>query len=293
MSVSTQSMVGPRKPIAIPSFFLKRGAAKLVIGGGIVGLIVLVVVLSRWIAPYDPVAQSLRERLRPPVFAGGDIRHLLGTDELGRDILSRLMSGGRISLAIAALAVVGSTVLGTFLGLIGAYYGGKLDAVLTTVAEIQLAIPSILIIIIFLAVIGPSIITLGLILALSDWVSYARTMRARALVEQAREYITAARAIGARDMQIIRRHLWPNVLPTLLVLATLSVGGVILTESSLSFLGLGVQRPFPSWGRMVSDGQAYLTKAWWISGMPAAVIALTVFGLNLVGDGLRQLWKME
>jgi peptide/nickel transport system permease protein len=132
-----------------------------------------------------------------------------------------------------------------------------------------------------------------LILALSDWVSYARTMRSRALVEQAREYITAARTIGASDMQIIRRHLWPNVLPTLLVLATLSIGGVILVESSLSFLGLGVQRPFPSWGRMVSDGQAYLTKAWWISGMPAAVIALTVFGLNLVGDGLRQIWKME
>jgi peptide/nickel transport system permease protein len=293
MSVSTQSMVGPKKPMVIPSFFLKRGAGKLVIGGGIVGLIFLVVVLSPWIAPYDPVAQSLRERLRPPVFAGGEIRHLLGTDELGRDILSRLMSGGRISLTIAALAVVGSTVLGTFLGLVGAYYGGKLDAVLTMVAEIQLAIPSILIIIIFLAVIGPSIVTLGLILALSDWVSYARTMRARALVEQARDYITAARTIGATDMQIIMRHLWPNVLPTLLVLATLSVGGVILTESALSFLGLGVQRPFPSWGRMVSDGQAYLTQAWWISGIPAAVIALTVFGLNLVGDGLRQIWKME
>ncbi|CAG0954560.1 putative D,D-dipeptide transport system permease protein DdpC [Anaerolineae bacterium] len=293
MSASTLPIPGFAKPVAKVSFFAKRGATKTLLGGSIVGLIILFVVLSPWIAPYDPIKQALSERLRPPMFFGGDLRHLFGTDELGRDLLSRVMSGGRVSLTIAALAVVGSTSLGTFLGLISAYYGGKLDSVLTMLAEIQLSLPSILIIIVFLVVFGPSIVTLGLILALSDWVSYSRTMRGRGLVESARDYIVAARAIGVKDWHIILRHLWPNVLPTLLVLATLSIGSVILTESSLSYLGLGIQRPFPSWGRMVSDGQAYITNAWWISTIPALVIGLMVFGLNLLGDGLRQLWKME
>jgi peptide/nickel transport system permease protein len=270
-----------------------RGLGRSLLGGGLVGIIVAIVVLSPILSPFDPIKQELSERLQPPVFFGGNMLHILGTDELGRDILSRVMAGGRISLAIAALAVVGETLLGTFLGIASAHFGGNFDGLVTMAAEIQLAIPNILIIIIFLVVLGPSIVTLGLILAITGWVNYARTMRALALVEVAKDYTTAARALGASDMWIILRHLWPNVMPTLLVLATLSVGGVILTESALSFLGLGVQRPFPSWGRMVADGQAYLTTAWWLSTVPAMVIATVVFGLNLLGDGLRQMWKMD
>jgi peptide/nickel transport system permease protein len=293
MSTAATRMGDLVRPTAIISPLARRGMVKTIVGAILCGLVILLVAVSPWLSPYDPIKQVLTDRLHPPIFAGGAPDHLLGTDELGRDVLSRLMAGGRISLLIAALAVIGSTCVGSVLGLVGAFYGGKLDSFLTMLAEIQLSLPSILIIIVFIALVGPSVVTLGLILALSDWVVYARTMRGRALVEQAREYIMAARASGVKNRRIILRHLWPNVSSTLLVLATLSVGGVILTESALSFLGLGVQRPFPSWGRMVSDGQAYLTNGWWISTMPALVIASTVFGLNLLGDGLRQLWKME
>ncbi|SEQ10655.1 peptide/nickel transport system permease protein [Devosia sp. YR412] len=277
-----------RRPFRIP-----RGAGKAIGGGAVLLIIVVACFLSPWITPYPPNAVKLSARLMPPVFAGGSFEHLLGTDEVGRDILSRVMMGGSTSLSIGVLAVVVSTAIGSLMGLVAGYFGRFFDAVITIAAEIQLALPSMLIIFFFLAVIGPNIITIALVLALSDWVLYARMVRARTMVERARDYVAAAKVLGAGHGRIIFNHLWPNVLPTILVVSMISLGGVILSESALSYLGLGVQRPWPSWGRMVADGQQRLQVAWWISVCPAAAIATVVFCANLLGDGLRQLWKVE
>lgn len=262
---------------------------KIILGSLMVGSVVGLVLLSLVWIPYEPNAQSLTDRLLLP----GSDRHLLGTDHLGRDVLSRLMAGGRVSIAVATVAVVITNSLGTASGLTAAYYGRWVDALLTMLAEIQLSLPSILIIIVFLALIGPSILTVAIVIALSDWVIYARTMRSRALVEKERDYVTAAQALGATDRQIIFRHLLPNSLPTLIVLSTVQLGSVILLESALGYLGLGVQRPNPSWGRMVADGQNYIGNGWWISLVPAVTIGIVVLGATILGDGLRERWKME
>jgi peptide/nickel transport system permease protein len=272
---------------------LPRGAGKVIAGGSILTVVAAACFLAPWLTPYPPNAVDLQARLMPPFFAGGNLGHLLGTDELGRDILSRLMMGGRTSLTIGLLAVLVSTLLGSVLGLLAGYFGRLWDAIVTIAGEIQLALPSMLIIFFFLAVIGPNIITIALVLALSDWVIYARMVRARTMVERARDYVAAAKVLGAGHGRIIAYHLWPNVMPTILVVAMISLGGVILSESALSYLGLGVQRPWPSWGRMVADGQQRLQAAWWIAVCPASAIATVVFFTNLLGDGLRQLWKIE
>lgn len=268
------------------------GLAKAVIGGSLVALVVAFVAAS-WFVAGDPNAQVLQDRLLPPLFFGGSAAHPLGTDQLGRDALLRLMHGGRVDLAVGLLAIFLSTMLGTLIGVCAAYYGKTLDAIMSVAVAVQLALPTILVVLLALAVIGPSIITMGIILALSDWVLYGRTVRARALTEMALEYVEAARVLGYRDSRIIFRHILPNIAPSIMVLATMSLGNMILFQASLSFLGLGVQRPYPAWGRIVSEGQAYLSDGWWISGLPALLIGMTVVGLNLLGDGLRQLRKMD
>ena len=270
----------------------RRGLDKAILGGIMVGVVVLVTFLSIWVTPYGPEQTSLSARLRPGIWAG-NTQHLLGTDQLGRDMLSRVMAGGRISLTIAFLAVLGSGVIGTVLGLAAAFYRGVVDNLLSMLAEIQLALPGILLIMLFLGVLGPSIFTLALVLAIDDWIGLFRVTRSRALVEKARDYTDAARVIGASNGRIIFRHLLPNIMPIVIVLTMLSTGSVILTEAGLSFLGLGVQRPFPSWGRMIADGQEYLLSAWWVSTLPALTVAIVVVGVNLLGDGLRELVKAE
>lgn len=271
---------------------LRRGMAKVLIGGGMAGGVVAFVAAS-WFVVGDPNAQVLSDRLAPPILFGGTFEHVLGTDQLGRDMLLRLMHGGRIDLAIGFLAILLSTALGTFLGLFSAYYGKALDAALSVMVAVQLALPTILVVLLALSVLGPSVLTMGIILALSDWVLYGRTVRARALAEKAREYVDAAKVLGYSDGRVIFRHLLPNVTPSIMVLATMSLGNMILFQASLSFLGLGVQRPYPAWGRMVSEGQAYLSDGWWISALPGLLIGMVVLGLNVLGDGLRQVWKME
>ncbi|WP_394199301.1 ABC transporter permease [Litoreibacter albidus] len=266
---------------------------RVIAGSAVLILMSVLCFFSAWLTPHAPNAVDLSARLQPPVFAGGSFNNILGTDELGRDILSRVMVGGRTSMAIGALAVVVSLTIGSTLGLFAGYFGKRLDAIVTMLSEIQLALPSMLIIFFFLAVIGPNIVTIAIVLALADWVLYARMVRARTLVEKNREYIDAARVLGVSTSRLLFRHLWPNVFPTVMVLAMVSLGGVILSESALSFLGLGVQRPWPSWGRMVADGQSRLHAAWWISVTPAVCIAMVVFSANLLGDGLRQIWKVE
>lgn len=270
----------------------RRGATKVWVGGVMVGFVVLITVISIWLTPFNPDTTSLTERLKPGIWAG-NTRHLLGTDQLGRDMLSRIMAGGRVSLTIAFFAVLGSGVIGTVFGLLCAFYGGLVDNITSIVAEIQLSLPGILLIMLFLGIFGPSIATLAFVLAIDDWVGLFRVTRSRVLVEKKRDYSEAARAIGVKNSRIIFRHLLPNIMPTVVVLTTLSIGGVILAEAGLSYLGLGVSRPNPSWGRMIADGQQYLENAWWVSALPAVVVAIVVLGINIMGDGLRELAKAE
>lgn len=267
----------------------RRGAKLVVIGGCMIGLMVLLSIISFFYTPYDPNVTSLRERLLPP-FSGG---HILGTDNLGRDIFSRMMKGGTVSLSIATLAIVGTTIIGAVLGLLAGYFGGTWDAMFNMLAEIQNSIPMMLLVIIFLAVFGPSIFTVAIVLAVADWVTIFRTVRSRTLVEKKQDYITACKAMGASDARIIFQHLLPNTATTIIVMSTLIIGTVIITEANLSYLGVGVERPNPSWGRMISDGQSYLDLAPWISICPAISVIVSVIGINMLGDGLRKMTKME
>ena len=267
----------------------RRGAMRVFIGGLMASIVIILVLVSFVYTPFDPNATDLKARN-----VGPSMTHLFGTDQLGRDILSRVMAGGRVSLSIATMALVGTTVLGVVTGMLAGYYEGVSDAVFNMVAEIRQSMPMMLIMIVFLAVLGPSILTMGIILALAEWVTIFRTVRAKTIQEKKMDYVQAAVANGASNMRIIFKYIFPNVLPSVIVLAALMIGSVILSEASLSYLGIGVTRPYPAWGRMISDGQGYFsTGKWWVSTFPALAIALLVLGVNVMADGLRQMWKME
>lgn len=267
----------------------RRGAKRVVIGAVMASVVILLVLTSFFYTPYDPNATDLKARMASPSAA-----HLFGTDQLGRDILSRVMSGGRVSLSIATMALLGTTVLGVVTGMLAGYYEGASDAVFNMIAEIRQSMPMMLIMIVFLAVFGSSILTMGIILALAEWVTIFRTVRAKTIQEKKMDYVQAAVANGAGNMRIIFKYIFPNVLPSVIVLAALMIGSVILSEASLSYLGIGVTRPYPAWGRMISDGQGYFASGkWWVSTFPALAIAMLVLGVNVMADGLRQMWKME
>ena len=267
----------------------RRGAKRVVIGAVLASLVIILVIISFFYTPYDPNATDLKARMVAP-----SAKHLFGTDQLGRDILSRVMAGGRVSMSIAAMALLGTTVLGVVTGMLAGYFEGASDAVFNMIAEIRQSMPMMLIMIVFLAVFGSSIVTMGIILALAEWVTIFRTVRAKTIQEKKMDYVQAAVANGAGNMRIIFKYIFPNVLPSVIVLAALMIGSVILSEASLSFLWIGVTRPYPAWGRMISDGQGYFSSGkWWVSTFPALAIAFLVLGLNVMADGLRQMWKME
>lgn len=262
-----------------------RRAFSLELSLGLFLMVVIIgtVVLSGWLF-VDPAKISLTSRLVPPLH---DAVHPLGTDALGRDILSRVANGGWISLKVGLISVAGSVVLGVFMGLISGYYRGIWDVLVMRFADVQLALPFILLAITFIAIIGGSLTNTIILLILSQWVQYARLVRASVLSLREREFVLSARAIGVADRHIILRHILPNLLGPVIVLMTLNVANNILLESSLTFLGLGVDPTIPSWGGMLADGRTYLQTAWWISVVPGMAILLTVFGLNLLGDWLR------
>ena len=260
--------------------------------GGAVGValtaaVVFIAVFGPRLTPYDPLEQTLEARLRPPGFARGPHTHWLGTDNLGRDILSRVLAGARPSLAVGLSALAFAAVVGVPAGLASGYYRGRFDKIVMRLADIQLAFPAILLALAILAVAGPSNLNLIAVLALSLWVIFARVVRGEALSLRQREFIGAAVAMGAGDARIFRRHVFPNLAGTLLVLASVSLTRVILAEAALSFLGMGIQPPTPTWGGMISDGRAYLAVAWWVATMPGLVLTLAVIGFNLLGDYLR------
>jgi ABC-type dipeptide/oligopeptide/nickel transport system permease subunit len=220
---------------------------------------------------------------------GGMPQFLLGTDQLGRDTLSRLIFGGRVSLSVALLAVLGSSVLGVLLGLFAGFYRGRVDWLISTLVNVMLTFPFVLLALAVIAVLGPSYWNLIIVLSITGWPVYTRVLRAQTLSLREREFVYAARILGAGDLRIIFRHLFPNVLNLLIVIASLQVAQMIILESFLSFLGLGVQPPVPSWGSMLGDGRLYMFDKWWMATFPGLAIFVTTLAINVVGDGLRDL----
>ncbi len=253
-------------------------------GAGIILLLVVTALGSGLLAPMDPVQQMLTDRLLAP-----STRHWMGTDQYGRDVFSRLIYGSRISLAVGLVAVSIYIFIGTVVGAVAGYYGGVVDALLMRLVDILLCIPTFFLILMVIAFVGPSIINIMIIIGLTSWTDVARLVRGEVLSLKEREFVQAAKVIGMKDIRIIMKHILPNAMGPILVVATLGIGGAILTESSLSFLGLGVQPPTPSWGNMLQEGKDHLTDAWWLVTFPGLAIFITVLGYNLLGEGLRDL----
>lgn len=250
--------------------------------------LVVVAVFAPWIAPHSPTQSDINLRLTPPSWMdGGDPQYLLGTDRFGRDILSRIIFGTRVSLIVSLLAIVFSGSIGTLVGLVSGYYGGWVDALLMRLTDIGLSIPMLLIAILLAVVFGPSFQNVVIVISLLLWPRYARQIRGETLSIKEQDFIATARVAGCSDWRIMWVHIFPNVAPTLLVLATLQVGFVILLEASLSFLGVGVPPPQPSWGSIVAEGRQYIATQWWISVLPGIAIVLTVLALNTFGDWVR------
>jgi peptide/nickel transport system permease protein len=239
------------------------------------------------IAPYDPLQTSLSARLTPPAFAGGTSAHLLGTDKLGRDILSRIIFGARVSLSVSLMVILVTSTIGTTLGIVGGYLGGFADAVLMRVTDVTLAFPGILIALLLAVTMGPSFTTVVLAVSLIGWAPYARLIRGEVLKLRNADFVLQARIIGCSPGRIMLTHIFPNVINPLLILATLSIGLIILIESALSFLGAGIPPPTATWGSMVSDGRGLIDTAWWISFFPGMAIGLVVLSGNYLGDWLR------
>jgi peptide/nickel transport system permease protein len=239
-------------------------------------------VLAPWISPYDPTVQDLKSNFLPP-----SRQHLLGTDIYGRGILSRIIGGSRASLQVAAISITVSSLVGAGIGLTAGYLGGKLESAAMRVMDIMMSFPLILLAILVVAVLGRGMLNLTIAIGVSNVPRFARLARSEVLARKSLDYITAARATGATNSRVIMKHLLPNTLPTLVVLGTMRVSQAILSEASLSFLGLGVSPPTPSWGAMVAEGCKYLMLSPWTSIPPGGAIMLAILGLNLLGDGLR------
>ena len=254
----------------------------------LVFLLVIPALFAPWIAPHDAFMGSLSDRLMPPAWqVGGSMEHILGTDKLGRDMLSRIIYGARVSLMVSLIAIFVGGIIGTVLGLISGYFGGRTDAVIMRLVDISLSLPTILLALVLVAAVGPSFGTVITVLIVLLWARYARLVRGETLAIKELDFIARARVAGASATRIMVKYIFPTVVNSLIVLATLQVGYVILLESSLSFLGAGLPRAEPAWGVMVSDGRELIVTAWWVSMFPGLAIMLTVLSLNLLGDWLR------
>ncbi|MFM8681139.1 MAG: ABC transporter permease [Alphaproteobacteria bacterium] len=263
------------------------GAAAVAPFAALLLLFALVALLAPWIAPLDPARQSLLARLRPPGSMRGGTTFWLGTDELGRDLLSRVLHGARASLAVALLSVAVSGTLGTLLGVVAGYRRGWVEVAIMRAVDVMLSIPAILLAIITVAVLGPGFLNLVLVLGFTRWPRYTRVAYAQTLGQAGLPYVTAARLAGARAPRLLLRHVLPNIAAPLVVVATLEFGLMILFEAGLSFLGLGIQPPMASWGSIMSTGRNYVGTAWWIATFPGICLFLLVLSVNICGDHLR------
>jgi ABC-type dipeptide/oligopeptide/nickel transport system permease subunit len=256
--------------------------------GGILLLIVACSVLAPWISPQDPLAVNIRHRLAPPAWMeGGTTQHLLGTDPVGRDLLSRMIYGGRVSLVIGVAAVILSATIGVLLGLGAGYVGGAPDWTIMTIINVMLTFPFVLLALAVIAVLGPSLVNMIIVLGVAGWPIYARVVRAEAMAMREREFVLAGRALGMSHVRIVFRQILPNLVSAIVVIATLQVAQVIILESFLSFLGLGIQPPTPAWGNMLGEGRVYMLNSWWIAAFPGLAIFVTTLAINLMGNALR------
>ena len=254
----------------------------------IVLLLVLCGLFAPLLAPHSPVEGSLGERLVPPLgMEGSKANHLLGTDRLGRDTLSRLLYGARISVSVSVVGIVLTGALGSLIGLLAGFFGGWVDTILMRIVDISLSLPGILIAVLLSVVFEPSFTNVIIVVVFLLWPSYARLVRGETLGLKQQEFVSLARIAGCSDFTIMFRHIVPNLLPSILVLATLHVGYVIVLEAALSFLGVGIPPPTPSWGVMVADGRGLIEQAWWVSILPGVAILVTVLSLNILGDWVR------
>jgi peptide/nickel transport system permease protein len=249
--------------------------------------ILLLACLAPWIAPADPLAQSLGDALGKPRMAIGAVRGVLGTDQLGRDLLSRIIFGARISLFVVTITVMASVLVGVALGVVAGYFRGPADAVIMSIGDVQLAFPAILLAIAIVSALGPGLANTILVLVVTSWVGYARVVRSEVLSLRERESTLAARALGAADARIIVQHICPQLMSAITVLATLDLGRIVIMEAALSFLGLGVPQPAPSWGNLLADGREFIWTSWWLALFPGMAITLLVWSTNITGDWLR------
>jgi peptide/nickel transport system permease protein len=263
------------------------------VGVAIVVAVVMVAITAPWLAPHDPTELNLKARLQPPFWnAEGDTTYLLGTDQLGRDVLSRLIYGSRVSVTVGILGVVASLFIGVTFGLVSGYAGNKVDAAFSRVLDTFMAIPFILLAMAVVGALGPpkegsGLVTLILVLGVTGWVVFARVVRGEVFSVKRRDYVAAAHSIGQRHPTILARHILPNVMASIIVLAALQISTVIIAEASLSFLGLGVQPPTITWGLMLAEGRDHLATSWWLATFPGLAITITVLGTILLGDWLR------
>ncbi|MBB5788581.1 ABC transporter permease [Jiangella mangrovi] len=276
--------------VMVPAERLPRRRRPIGLYLSVAGLtaIVLVAVFAPALAPHSPTAQSLENRLLPPVFLdGGSWTHPLGTDEVGRDLLSRIVYGARVSILVGVLAVAVRMVVGVTIGLVAGYYGGPVRTFFLRLGDIQMALPSLILALGIIAAIGPGFTNVVLVLGITGWILYARLVVSQVVLIRGLDYVNSAQLLGASNRRVIWRHVLPNVMPTVIVYASLDVGMMMYTEASLSFIGLGVQPPTPSWGGMTSSGQALLATHWWVSTLPGAALLVTLILINILGEQVR------
>lgn len=265
----------------------RRRELPALLGGALLALAAGAALLAGHLASRAPDDKEVARRLRPPAWAGGTWEHPLGTDELGRDVLSRMLHGARVSLGVGIASVALSAPLGVLVGLAAGFLGGRVDRALMRLTEIQLSIPTVLLAITVVTVLGPGLANVVLTLSVTGWTLYARLIRGETLAVKQREFVEATRAMGAREARVMFRHVLPHVLSPAIVVATFAVGGMIVLEATLSFLGIGVPPRVVTWGSMLNSGRLYLAQAWWLLAFPGGAIFLTVLAVNLVGDWMR------
>lgn len=259
-----------------------------VLGFIIVSLVIFIAIFAEFLAPHNPVTNNLSDMLKPPMWLdGGSSTYILGTDNLGRDMLSRILYGARVSLLVGVFSVIVAGIIGIFVGITSGFYGGWIDSVLMRIVDSFLAIPSILFILVVLTVFKPGITVLIIVIGVTNWVTYARVVRGEVLSIKERDYVKASKTIGTKNGVIMFKHILPNIISSFIVISTLSVASTIILEASLSFLGLGIQPPTVSWGGMLTDGRNYLATNWWLATFPGLAIMITVLGIIFLGDWLR------
>jgi len=284
VSEARVEMSGAGQPTLRRLLRLRWGLA----ASGILLLIVASAALAPWISPLDPLAVNIRHRLAPPAWMeGGSIENVLGTDQVGRDLLSRMIYGGRVSLVSGVTAVLLSATIGVLLGLAAGYCGGSTDWTIMTVINVMLTFPFVLLALAVIAVLGPSLVNMIIVLGIAGWPIYARTVRAETLAIREREFVLAGRALGMSHLRLVFRQIVPNLVSLIVVIGTLQVAQVIVLESFLSFLGLGIQPPTPAWGNMLGEGRVYMLNSWWIATFPGLAIFVTTLTINLMGNALR------